>query len=127
SGFWVEPASAVSQADGSSTCVSGSGLDAGLVLAGASVDFDEVTDFAEGGYLQLGTVVQAGSLHDLAGRVATYRRLGVGDLANDAGRQFNGDDLVVVEHGFADVGHAVFDEGHHAFQVVLLDLVLVEL
>ena len=101
-----------------STAGRGSGLDAGLVLAGTGIDLDRVADFTESGNLQLGTVLQAGGLHDLAGSVATYGRLGVGDFANDGGRQFDGDHLVVVEDRFADVGHAVFDEGHHAFQVV---------
>src|SRR5262245_53427779 len=103
----------------------GSALDAGLVLASAGIDLDGVADFAEGGNLQLCTVVQASSLHHFTGGVATDSRLGVGDLANDGGRQFNRDHLFVVEDGFADVSHAVFDEGQHTFQVVFFDFVLV--
>src|SRR5690606_24041114 len=84
-----------------------SNLGAGLVLAGAGVDLDVFTDVDELRDLQLVAVVQLGGLHDLAAGVAANGRLGVGNLAHDGGRQLDGDHAVVVEHGFADILHAV--------------------
>src|SRR3990167_10808091 len=64
-------------------------LGAGFVFTGTGIDFDPVVDVAEIGDLDLGTVAQLGWLHYLAGSVATGGTFGVGDLANDGGRQVN--------------------------------------
>ncbi len=63
--------------------------------------------------------------NDLAAGVAANGRLGVGNLAHDGGRQLDGDHAVVVEHGLADILHAVFDKVQRVTQVFLLDFVLV--
>src|SRR3989338_3048682 len=99
---------------------------AGFVLTGTGVDFDPVVDVAEVSDFDLGAVAQLGWLHHLAGSVATGGTFGVGDLANDGGRQVNRNNFAFEEYGFADVGHAIDDVRHYAFQIVFVQFVLVE-
>src|SRR3989338_469985 len=100
---------------------------AGFVLTGTGVDFDPVVDVAEVSDFDLGAVAQLGWLHPLAGSVAAGGTFGVGDLANDGGRQVNRNHFAFEEYCFADVGHAIDDVRHYAFQIVFVQLVLVEL
>ena len=66
-----------------------------------------------------------GGLQHLARGVALDGRLGVGDLAHDAGRQLDRDGLAVVEHHFDR--HAVFEVVDRVAHVLGLDLELVVL
>src|SRR5258708_40379771 len=96
-----------------------------LVFVRARVDLDPVARGAEGRHLDLESRRELGGLENLARRVAAHRGLGVLHLADDRGRQLEGDGAPFVEEGFAR--HAVLDVVHRVAEVVLLDVDLVVL
>ena len=81
---------------------------------------------ARGGrHLHLVAGGELGGLEHLARGVALDGRLGPGDLALQAGGQFDGDGLAFVEHHFG--GHAFLEVVQGVAHVFLLDFVLVVL
>src|SRR5690606_27106037 len=79
----------------------GRSLDSVLVLVGAGVDLDLVTDLDEGRHHQLEAGADRGRLEDLARGVALDGGFSVGDFTHDGIGEFDRDGLAVVEHHFA--------------------------
>jgi hypothetical protein len=98
--------------------------DALAVFARAGVDFDLVALGHEQRHRHFHAGRDFGWLHDFAGGVAFDGGLGPSDLAHHAGRQFNRDGFLVVEHDFEF--HAVFEVVQGVTHVGGFDFVLVE-